>query len=78
MGLGGSSVLLIVITSLIGALVAGFAALAGTYLQKTDLSGSTTGNHLNGQSCHSIPYLSAMRTLVLFFSFSFFVMVPLP
>jgi hypothetical protein len=31
MGLGGSSVLLIVITSLVGALVAGFAALAGTY-----------------------------------------------
>jgi hypothetical protein len=32
--LGGSSVLLIVITSLIGALVAGFAALAGTYLRR--------------------------------------------
>jgi hypothetical protein len=31
MGLGNSSVLLIVITSLVGALVAGFAALAGTY-----------------------------------------------
>ena len=32
--LGGSSVLLIVITSIIGALVAGFAALAGTYLRR--------------------------------------------
>ena len=32
--LGGSSVLLIVITSLIGALVAGFAALAGSYLRR--------------------------------------------
>ena len=33
-GLGGSSVLLIVITSVIGALVAGFAALAGSYLRR--------------------------------------------
>ena len=33
-GLGGSSVLLIVVTSIIGALVAGFAALAGTYLRR--------------------------------------------
>ena len=33
-GLGGSSVLLIVITSIIGGLVAGFAALAGTYLRR--------------------------------------------
>lgn len=32
--LGGSSVLLIVITSVIGALVAGFAALAGSYLRR--------------------------------------------
>jgi hypothetical protein len=32
--LGGSSVLLIVITSIIGALVAGSAALAGTYLRR--------------------------------------------
>ena len=32
--LGSSSVLLIVITSIIGALVAGFAALAGTYLRR--------------------------------------------
>jgi hypothetical protein len=32
--LGGSALLLIVITSLIGALVAGFAALAGTYLRR--------------------------------------------
>jgi hypothetical protein len=31
MGLGGSSVLLIVITSLVGAMVAGFGALAGSY-----------------------------------------------
>ena len=34
MGLGNSSVLLIVITSVVGALVAGFAALAGTYLRR--------------------------------------------
>jgi len=33
-GMGGSSVLLIVITSIIGALVAGFAALAGSYLRR--------------------------------------------
>lgn len=33
-GLGGSSVLLIVITSIIGALVAGFGALAGSYLRR--------------------------------------------
>src|ERR1700676_1884175 len=33
-GLGGSSVLLIVITSIIGALVSGFAALAGSYLRR--------------------------------------------
>ena len=32
--LGGSSVLLIVITSIIGALVAGFAAVAGSYLRR--------------------------------------------
>jgi hypothetical protein len=32
--LGGSSVLLIILTSLIGALVAGFAALAGSYLRR--------------------------------------------
>jgi hypothetical protein len=32
--LGGSSVLLIVITSIIGALVAGFSALAGSYLRR--------------------------------------------
>ncbi len=32
--LGNSSVLLIVITSVIGALVAGFAALAGSYLRR--------------------------------------------
>jgi len=32
--LGGSTVLLILITSLIGALVAGFAALAASYLRK--------------------------------------------
>jgi hypothetical protein len=34
LGLGSSSVLLIVITSVVGALVAGFAALAGTYLRR--------------------------------------------
>jgi hypothetical protein len=34
LGLGNSSVLLIVVTSIIGALVAGFAALAGTYLRR--------------------------------------------
>ena len=34
--LGGSSVLLILITSLIGALIGGFAALAGSYLRKGD------------------------------------------
>ena len=33
-GMGGSSVLLIVITSIIGALVAGFGALAGSYLRR--------------------------------------------
>lgn len=33
-GLGGSSLLLIIITSLIGALVAGFAALAGSYFRR--------------------------------------------
>jgi hypothetical protein len=33
-GLDGSSLLLIVITSLIGALVAGFAALTGSYLRR--------------------------------------------
>ncbi|MEO6963759.1 MAG: hypothetical protein ABIY90_17455 [Puia sp.] len=33
-GLGGSSLLLIIITSLIGALVAGCAALAGSYLRR--------------------------------------------
>ncbi|HCL84818.1 MAG TPA: hypothetical protein DIC22_12630 [Chitinophagaceae bacterium] len=32
--LGGSAVLLILITSIIGALVAGFAALAGSYLRR--------------------------------------------
>ena len=32
--LGGSSVLLIVITSIIGGLVGGFAALAGTYMRR--------------------------------------------
>lgn len=32
--LGGSSMLLILITSLIGALVAGFAAMAGSYLRR--------------------------------------------
>ena len=32
--LGGSSVLLIVVTSIIGGLVAGFAALAGTYMRR--------------------------------------------
>jgi hypothetical protein len=32
--LGGSSVLLIVLTSIIGGLVAGFAALAGTYMRR--------------------------------------------
>jgi hypothetical protein len=32
--LGGSSVLLIVITSIIGGIVAGFAALAGTYMRR--------------------------------------------
>jgi hypothetical protein len=32
--LGGSSVLLIVVTSVIGGLVAGFAALAGTYMRR--------------------------------------------
>src|ERR1700704_5714823 len=34
LGLGGSSVLLIVITSIIGGLVAGFAALSGTYMRR--------------------------------------------
>jgi len=34
MGLGSSSVLLIVITSLLGAIIGGFAALAGTYLRR--------------------------------------------
>jgi hypothetical protein len=34
LGLGNSSVLLIVVTSVVGALVAGFAALAGTYLRR--------------------------------------------
>src|SRR5277367_5494153 len=34
MKLGNSSVLLIVITSVLGALVAGFAALAGSYLRR--------------------------------------------
>ena len=34
LSLGGSSVLLIVITSIIGGLVAGFAALAGTYMRR--------------------------------------------
>ena len=34
MSLGGSSVLLIVITSLVGALVAGFGALAGSYTRR--------------------------------------------
>jgi hypothetical protein len=34
MKLGNSSVLLIVITSILGALVAGFAALAGSYLRR--------------------------------------------
>jgi hypothetical protein len=33
-GLGGSSLLLIIVTSLIGALVAGFAALAGSYFRR--------------------------------------------
>jgi hypothetical protein len=33
-GLDGSSLLLIIITSLIGALVAGFAALTGSYLRR--------------------------------------------
>jgi hypothetical protein len=36
--LGGSSLLLIVITSIIGALVAGFAALAGSYLRRLTYS----------------------------------------
>lgn len=34
MGLGGSSVFLIVITSLVGALVAGFGAITGTYARR--------------------------------------------
>lgn len=34
LSLGGSSVLLIVITSIIGGLVAGFAALSGTYMRR--------------------------------------------
>lgn len=33
-GMGSSTVLLIVITSILGALVAGFAALAGSYLRR--------------------------------------------
>ncbi len=48
--LGNSSVLLIVITSVIGALVAGFAALAGSYLQETDLSCSPSGDCLARQT----------------------------
>jgi hypothetical protein len=32
--LGGSTILLIVVTSVIGGLVAGFAALAGTYMRR--------------------------------------------
>lgn len=41
-GLGGSSLLLIVITSVIGALVAGFAALAGSYLRRLIFNPHTT------------------------------------
>ena len=45
--LGGSSVLLILLTSLIGALVGGFAGLAGSYLPKktkVDASGQPNVN----------------------------------
>ena len=41
-GLGGSSLLLIVITSLIGALVAGSAALAGSYFRRLIFHQQTT------------------------------------
>ena len=41
-GLGGSSLLLIVITSLIGALVAGSAALAGSYFRRLIFHQPTT------------------------------------
>jgi len=40
--LGGSSVLLIVITSVIGGIVAGFAALAGTYMRRLIYPPTTT------------------------------------
>ena len=40
--LGGSSVLLIVITSIIGGIVAGFAALAGTYMRRLIYPPTTT------------------------------------
>jgi hypothetical protein len=43
LGLGGSSLLLIIITSLIGALVAGFAALAGSYFRRIIFHQPTTG-----------------------------------
>lgn len=33
--LGGSSIMIIVVTAFVGALVAGFAALSGSYLRKT-------------------------------------------
>ena len=42
LGLGGSSLLLIIITSLIGALVAGFAALAGSYFRRIIFRQQTT------------------------------------
>jgi hypothetical protein len=40
--LGGSSVLLIVITSVIGGIVAGFGALAGTYMRRLIYPPTTT------------------------------------
>ena len=42
LGLGSSSLLLIIITSLIGALVAGFAALAGSYFRRIVFRQQTT------------------------------------
>ena len=42
LGLGSSSLLLIIITSLIGALVAGFAALAGSYFRRIIFHQQTT------------------------------------
>jgi hypothetical protein len=42
LGLGSSSLLLIIITSLIGALVAGFAALAGSYFRRIIFRQQTT------------------------------------